>query len=83
MSFEYYLLLASKKCNLIIYKPVIPAVFKTINFYRRIIIIKSKKSKKATEELGQVLREVTSEFSKLQNASNIILKVDIDSYSGV
>lgn len=83
LSFEYYLLLAGKKCNLIIYKPVIPSVYKTMNFYRRIIIIKSKKSKKATDELGQVLREVTSEFSKLLNASNIIVKVDIDSYSGV
>ncbi len=83
LAWEYYLLLANKKSNLIIYKPVVPSVFKTINFYRRIIIIKSKKNSKATAELSNVLSEVSGEFSKLANASNIIIKVDIDSYSGV
>ncbi len=81
--FKFYNIIAEINKSLIIYKPVLPVVFKVMNYYRRIIIVKSPKRKSATAELIELLKKSHSEFLKIYPNSNVTIKIDIDSNQGV
>lgn len=62
-AYKLYTIIAQNNNSLIIYKPIMPVIYRIMNYFRRIIIIKSPKKKSATAELIELLKKSYTEIS--------------------
>ena len=79
---NFYNLIEENKNYYLIYKPVIPVIFKLHKMFRVIMIIKSNKNTDANGKLvRRAIRNAKKEFEKYEGYSSVRINIDIDTYS--
>jgi len=82
MANKFYNLIEENKYHYLIYKPVIPVIFKLHKNFRVIMIIKSnKETDKNGQNIRYAIKQTELKFKELKGSSAIRITIDVDTFS--